>query len=241
MHINILTIFKDMVQTVLGTSILARATANGTLSFEVIDIRDFSLDKHKKTDDYPFGGGAGLTMTAQPIFDAFAYVEQKYGKTLRVYMSPQGKVLDVSTTKRLSTHSAITLLCGHYEGVDQRVLDVCIDEEMSIGNYILTGGELPALVLCDAVARFVPGVIEQSAHEDESLYEGFLEAPQYTRPAVFRELPVPEVLLGGHHAKIAQWKRQQAVITTAKKRPELLQQATLTPEEQKIVQSIIEP
>lgn len=221
MKIDILTLFPEMFDGVLSASILGRAQQSGILSIETHDIRAFADNKHRKTDDYPFGGGAGLVMMAQPIFDCMESVcggERPH----RIMLTPRGKLLTSERAKELSKLDRIVLLCGHYEGVDERV-NMLIDEEISIGDYVLTGGELPAMVLIDCLSRFIPGVLgsEESA-EDESHANGLLEYPQYTRPASFRGLDVPEILLNGHHANIAKWRHEQAMDKTRKMRPCLL-------------------
>ena len=221
MRIDILTLFPEMFGNVLGASILGRAQAGGILDVRTHNIRDYADNKHRKTDDYPFGGGAGLVMMAQPIFDCMAAV---CGADMphRILLTPRGKLLTSERAKELSKLDRIVLLCGHYEGVDERV-NTLIDEEISIGDYVLTGGELPAMVLIDCLSRFIPGVLgsEQSA-EDESHANGLLEYPQYTRPASFRGLDVPEILLNGYHAKIEAWRHEQALEKTRQVRPCLL-------------------
>ena len=208
----------------LSTSILGRARETGLLDVALFNIRDFTEDRHRRVDDYPFGGGAGMVMTPQPIFDAMAEAMKRHPQgALRVYLSPQGETLTNTLARTLSEQSDLVLLCGHYEGVDQRVMDALIDREISIGDYVLTGGELPALVLIDAVSRFVPGVLgNDSAHEDESFEGGLLEYPQYTRPAEFRGMAVPEVLLSGHHANITQWRKEKSLSKTRENRPDLM-------------------
>ena len=221
MKIDILTLFPEMFDGVMNASILGRAKASGILSIETHDIRAYADNKHKKTDDYPFGGGAGLVMMAQPIFDCMAAVCGD-DHPHRILLTPRGKLLTSERAKELSKLDRLVLLCGHYEGVDERV-NTLIDEEISIGDYVLTGGELPAMVLIDCLSRFIPGVLgsEESA-EDESHANGLLEYPQYTRPASFRGLAVPEILLNGHHANIKKWRREQAMEKTREMRPCLL-------------------
>ena len=229
MRIKVFTLFPEMLRPMLGASILGRAIAAGHLQVELIDIREYSADKHRNTDDYPFGGGAGMVMSAQPIVDAFAanLPEDFCGK--RVYLSPRGRTLTQKVVEELSKEKELVLLCGHYEGVDQRALDQVIDEELSIGDYVLTGGELGALVVIDTVSRLIPGVLgSEESSEDESFSTGLLEYPQYTRPADFRGEKVPEVLLGGNHADIVAWRREQSLDLTLRRRPELLQTAPLT-------------
>ena len=221
MKIEILTLFPEMFDGVLSASILGRAQASGVLSIETHDIRAYTDNKHRKTDDYPFGGGAGLVMMAQPIFDCMAAV-QGNEPAHRILLTPRGKLLTSERARELASFERLILLCGHYEGVDERV-NAIIDEEISIGDYVLTGGELPAMVLVDCVSRFIPGVLgsEESA-QDESHAAGLLEYPQYTRPASFRGMDVPEILLNGHHANIAKWRRAQAMEKTRATRPCLL-------------------
>lgn len=221
MRIDILTLFPEMFSS-LNCSILGRARQKNLIDINVVNIRDFSADKHKKCDDYPFGGGAGMVMMAQPICDAFDSLE-KTDETLRIYMSPKGRKLDQKLVRELSERKHLILLCGHYEGVDQRAIDLNIDMEVSIGDYVLTGGEYPAMVLIDAVARYVPDVLgsEQST-EDESFSDNLLEYPQYTRPQNFRGLEVPEVLVSGNHGKVDEWRRKLKVEITKRNRPDLL-------------------
>lgn len=221
MKIDILTLFPEMFDGVMNASILGRAKASGILSIETHDIRAYADNKHRKTDDYPFGGGAGLVMMAQPIFDCMAAVCGEE-KPHRILLTPRGKLLTSERAKELSKFDRLVLLCGHYEGVDERV-NTLIDEEISIGDYVLTGGELPAMVLIDCLSRFIPGVLgSEESVEDESHANGLLEYPQYTRPASFRGLDVPEILLNGHHANIAKWRHEQAMKKTREMRPCLL-------------------
>ena len=228
MRIKVFTLFPDMLRPMLAQSILGRAISAGLLQVELIDIRDYTLDKHRNTDDYPFGGGAGMVMSAQPIVDAFAANLPDPFTGRRIYLSPRGRTLTQRVVEELAREEELVLLCGHYEGVDQRALDAVIDEELSIGDYVLTGGELGALVVIDAVARLVPGVLgSDESSEDESFTTGLLEYPQYTRPADFRGGKVPEVLLGGNHADIVAWRREQSLVLTLERRPELLENAPL--------------
>ncbi len=229
MRIKVFTLFPEMLRPMLSQSILGRAVAAGLIEVQLIDIRDYSAEKHRNTDDYPFGGGAGMVMSAQPIVDAFAANLPPDFKGRRVYLSPRGRRLDQRIVEALAKEEELVLLCGHYEGVDQRALDAVIDEELSIGDYVLTGGELGALVVIDAVSRLVPGVLgSDESSEDESFTTGLLEYPQYTRPADFRGARVPEVLLGGNHADITAWRREQSLALTLQRRPELLDSAPLT-------------
>lgn len=223
MKIDILTLFPEMFAP-LKTSIIGKAVDGGILDIRITDIRQYTLDKHHKCDDYPFGGGAGMVMMPQPIFDAVNAVDPER-KSLRIYMSPKGKTLNMPIVKRLAGENCdLLLLCGHYEGVDQRVLDLCFDEEISIGDYVLTGGELPAMVLVDSVARYVDGVLgSESSVKEETFSENTLEYPQYTRPQIFEGIPVPEVLLSGHHANVEKWRKQQSAELTKRLRPDLLE------------------
>ena len=234
MKITILTIFPEMFESVLNSSILGRAREQGLIEVECVDIRPFSTLKHKNTDDYPFGGGAGMVMLAQPIMDAMAHVTGESFSGRRIYMGPRGTTLTTAKARELAKEEHLVLLCGHYEGVDQRALDACIDEEISIGDYILTGGELAAMVLTDAVSRFIPGVLGSGeSAEEESFSDGLLEYPQYTRPREIGGMEVPEILLSGDHAKIRAWRRQESLRATKKFRPDLLEKAALTDKEKK--------
>lgn len=228
MKIKVFTLFPEMLRPMLAQSILGRAIARGLIDVQLIDIRDYTQDKHRRADDYPFGGGAGMVMAAQPIVDAFAANLPADFRGRRVYLSPRGRTFTQKVAEELAREDELALLCGHYEGVDQRALDRVIDEEISIGDYVLTGGELGALVVIDAVARLVPGVLgSDESPEDESFTTGLLEYPQYTRPAEFRGAAVPEVLLGGNHADIAAWRREKSLEITLARRPELLETAPL--------------
>ena len=219
MRVDILTLFPEMFAP-LKESIIGRASDEGKVQINIIDIRDYTLDKHRKCDDYPFGGGAGMLMMAQPIFDAIEAIDPER-RALRVYMSPKGKRFEQKMVAKYLKYDRIILLCGHYEGVDQRVLDECIDEELSIGDYVLTGGELPAMVVTDAICRYVDGVLAGDSLKDESFTDNLLEYPQYTRPQNFRGHKVPKVLVSGNHALVDKWRREQAELLTAKKRPDL--------------------
>ena len=246
MTIDILTIFPEMFESVLSASILGRARQQGLIEIEAVDIRPFSASKHKNTDDYPYGGGAGMLMMAQPIAACMRAVCEKRGALCldgpargdntgvrRIYLSPRGVPFTQKLAQELAGEEHLILLCGHYEGVDQRVLDRYVDLEISIGDYVLTGGELGAMVIADCVARLIPGVLgsEESSRDESFSDAGLLEYPQYTRPRCFEGMEVPQVLLNGDHAKIAAWRREQAILTTQKRRPELLEQASLTEQE----------
>lgn len=230
MRIDILTLFDDMCDHVMRESILGRAQNKGVLDVHCHQIRDYTLNKQKQVDDYPYGGGQGMVMNAQPIADCFRAVCNEIGDRPHfIYMSPQGSVLTQEKAKELAEKPNLCVLCGHYEGVDERVLDALVDEQISIGDYVLTGGELPALVLVDCVSRMVPGVLsEEACFTDESHFSGLLEYPQYTRPAEWEGRAVPEVLLSGHHANIEVWRRQQSLERTLKHRPDMLEKAELT-------------
>ena len=239
MKITILTIFPEMFESVLNSSILGRAREQGLIEVECVDIRPFSDRKHKNTDDYPFGGGAGMVMLAQPIMDAMASVTGEDFRGKRIYMGPRGTTLTTAKARELAREEHLVLLCGHYEGVDQRALDACIDEEISIGDYILTGGELAAMVLTDCVARFIPGVLGSAeSPEEESFSDGLLEYPQYTRPRELRGKEVPEILLSGDHAKIRAWRRVESLRATKRFRPDLLEAAELTDKEKRMLEEL---
>lgn len=218
-----MTLFPEMCEAVLETSIIGRARKKGCIDINCIQIRDYSMDKHRRVDDAPYGGGTGMVMQTQPIYDCYQALCSTLGaKPHVIYMSPQGKVLTQERVKELSAMENIAILCGHYEGVDERIIEEIVDEEISIGDYVLTGGELPALVLADAVARMLPGVLaNDDAYTLESHFNGLLEYPQYTRPPVWHEKEVPEVLLSGHHANIIRWQRNQALKRTRERRPDL--------------------
>ncbi len=220
MKITILTLFPEMFTPLFG-SIVGRGVKEGKLTIETVNIRDYTENKQKKCDDYPFGGGAGLVMTAQPIGSAIEAVDPDH-KALRIYLSPKGKVFKQEMVYSLVEREHIVLLCGHYEGIDQRAIDLFIDEELSIGDYVLTGGELPAMVVADCVARYVDGVLSPESLVQESFSENLLEYPHYTRPVEYRGLTVPEVLRSGNHAEIDKWRREQSVAITKKNRPDLL-------------------
>lgn len=243
MRIDVLTLFPEMFGPVIGGSILGRAAEKGIIDVRLTDIRDFSNDKHNKADDYPFGGGGGMVMMPDPIFGAMESVGAADRKV--IYMSPRGKILDAEKIRELSEMDGFVILCGHYEGVDQRVLDYWDAEEVSIGDYVLTGGELPAMVLIDSVARLLPDVLgnENSALE-ESVYSGLLEHPQYTKPREYRGLKVPEVLLNGNHKLIDLWKFRQALLLTKERRPDMFrdfigQEHELSKDERKVLEEIM--
>ena len=239
MTVEILTIFPGMFESVLSASILGRAREQGLLEIQLTDIRPFSASKHKNTDDYPFGGGAGMVMMAQPIQDAMASARGRHPGARRIYLGPRGRKLTTALARELAREQELILLCGHYEGVDQRALDACIDEEISIGDYILTGGELAAMVLTDCVSRFIPGVLGSAeSPEEESFSDGLLEYPQYTRPRDLDGSCVPEVLLSGDHAKIRAWRRRESLAATARLRPDLLASAKLDDRDLKVLKEL---
>ena len=239
MTVDILTVFPEMFESVFSASILGRAREQGLLDIRLTDIRAFSAAKHKNTDDYPFGGGAGMVMTAQPILDAMAAVSASLPNARRIFLGPRGRKLTSALARELAAEESLILLCGHYEGVDQRALDACIDEEISIGDYILTGGELAAMVLTDCVARFIPGVLGcAESPEEESFSDGLLEYPQYTRPRDLDGRLVPEVLLNGDHAKIRAWRRRESLRATLRFRPDLLETADLSPDDLKMLKEL---
>lgn len=223
MKFDVLTLFPETFELVMNESIIGRAQQNNLIEIKAHNIRDYSANKHKKVDDYPFGGGNGMVMACQPVFDAFAAVTKDLQYKPRViYMSPQGKVLTQELAKELSQEQHLVLLCGHYEGIDERIIEEIVDEEISIGDYVLTGGELPAMVLIDCVSRLIPGVLSsEGSFSDESHFNGLLEYPQYTRPADYEGKLVPDVLLSGHHANIEKWRHEQSIERTRIKRPDL--------------------
>lgn len=243
MKIDILTLFPEMF-TAVTSSILGKAGEKGILDIRLTNIRDYSMDKHKKADDYPFGGGAGMVLLAEPVFGALEAAEAKEKRCL--YMSPRGKLLNQELIQQLAREEELVILCGHYEGVDQRILDYWHMEEVSIGDYVLTGGELPAMVLIDSVARMIPDVLSSSHSAlDESVYSGLLEYPQYTKPRTYRDMEVPEVLVSGNHKKIHLWKLEQSLLLTKERRPDLFREFlskgdTLSKEEKKILEKILE-
>ena len=232
MKFNVLTLFPEMFSA-LDESIIGRGKEKGLIDINLINIRDFSKNKHKKVDDTPYGGGAGMVMEPTVVYDAYCSVKEPNAKV--IYMSPQGKTLNQQMVQYLAKEENIILLCGHYEGIDQRVIDEIVDEEISIGDYVLTGGELPAMVLIDSVSRYVKGVLKEDSVQEESFTNGLLEYPQYTRPEVFLGKRVPEVLLSGHHENIKEWRRNQSIINTYLKRPDLLKEIKLSDKEQKIL------
>ena len=249
MNFHILTLFPDMVEQGLNTSIIGRAKDRGLLSIEAVNIRDYAFNKHQSVDDYPYGGGAGMLMQAEPIYQCYKAVCEKAGISLDdpqakrprvVYLSPQGETFSQKMAEELAGEEELVLLCGHYEGVDERVLEEIVTDYVSIGDYVLTGGELPAMVMVDAISRLVPGVLHNDVSaEFESFQDNLLEYPQYSRPETWHGKQVPSILLSGHHANIEKWRREQSIIRTAQKRPDLLKEAVLSEKERKFLDEYI--
>ena len=237
MKFDILTLFPEMFNS-LKESIIGRAEKNKAISINLVNIRDFSTDKHKHVDDMPYGGGAGMVIKPDVVYDAFNSVKSENAKV--IYLSPKGKTLCQDKVESLAKEEHLILLCGHYEGIDQRVIDKIVDEEISIGDYVLTGGEIPAMVLIDSVSRYIDGVLNKESIEDESFSNGLLEYPQYTKPDNFEGEKVPEVLLSGHHENIRKWRRQKSLEVTYMKRPELLENLNLTNEDKKYLENLKE-
>ncbi len=237
MRIDILTLFPEMCETVMSESIIGRARAAGKVEIVCTNIRDFSGNKWNKVDDTPYGGGMGMIMAADPIYNCYkSLYSEDEPKPHLIYMSPKGKTFDQKKAVELSRLDRVVLLCGHYEGIDQRVIDEIVDEELSVGDYVLTGGELPALTVADAVCRMLPGVLSGDlCFEEESHFDGLLEYPQYTRPPVWHDRQVPEILLSGNHGKIADWRRVKAMETTIERRPDMLKQEDLSPKDIKLI------
>lgn len=249
MNFYILTLFPEMVSAGLNTSIIGRAAGRGLLSIRTVNIRDYAFNKHQSVDDYPYGGGAGMLMQAEPVYLAYEAVtesivkrrqeagEDGTGKKPRVvYLSPQGTVFSQGMAQELAREEDLIFLCGHYEGIDERVLEEIVTDYVSIGDYVLTGGELPAMVMVDTISRLVPGVLHNgSSAESESFQDNLLEYPQYSRPEVWHGKRVPEVLLSGHHANIKKWKREQSILRTKERRPDLLERCELTEEERRLL------
>lgn len=240
MRIDILTLFPDMCKAVYSESIIGRALSKGIIEINTHNIRDYSKDKHRRVDDTPYGGGMGMLMQAQPIYDCYMDVCSNLSEKPHViYLSPKGHVLNQGKVTELSGYNNLVLLCGHYEGIDERVLEEIVDEEISIGDYVLTGGELPALVLIDSVARMIDGVLpNEEAFACESLYNGLLEHPQYTKPYEWNGKKVPDVLISGHHANIEKWKREQSILQTYNKRPELIDEDSLSKNDIKFLRTL---
>ena len=233
MNYHVLTLFPEMIENGMNTSITGRAITKGLLSLEAINIRDFAFNKHQKIDDYPYGGGAGMLMQAEPVYLSYESIAERIGRKPRViFLTPQGKTFNQDMAKEFALEEDLVFLCGHYEGIDERVLEEIVTDYVSIGDYVLTGGELPAMVMMDSISRMVPGVLNnQESGETESFSGNLLEYPQYSRPEEWHGKKVPEVLLSGHHANVDKWRREQSIIRTAKWRPDLLPKADLTNKE----------
>ncbi len=240
MHYHVLTLFPEMIEQGLHTSIIGRAIAAGTITLSAVNIRDYAGNRYGKVDDYPYGGGAGMVMQAEPVYQACQAVAEKIGRKPRViYLTPQGQTFSQAMVEDFAKEEALVFLCGHYEGIDERVLEEVVTDYVSIGDYVLTGGELPAMVMIDAISRFVPGVLsnEESA-QFESFQDNLLEYPQYSRPAVWRGKEVPPILLSGHHANVEIWRRQQSILRTWQRRPELLEEAQLSKKERQYLEEL---
>lgn len=250
MNFHVLTLFPEMIENGLNTSITGRAIESGLISLNAINIRDFSQDKHNRVDDYPYGGGAGMVIQAEPVYKAYGYMvnhikiskenQETFKKPRVIYVTPQGEVFNQNMAQELANEEELIFLCGHYEGVDERVLEMIVTDNISIGDYVLTGGELPAMVMIDAISRLVPGVLNNEASSQfETFHDNLLEYPQYTRPEVFMGKKVPEVLLSGHHANIEAFRRQEAILRTYERRPDLLENAKLSEEEREYLTRLI--
>ena len=236
MNFHVLTLFPEMIENGMNTSITGRAITKGLLTLEAVNIRDYAFNKHQKVDDYTYGGGAGMLMQAEPVYLAYEAIAEKAGKRPRVvYLTPQGQVFNQQMARDMAKEEDLVFLCGHYEGIDERVLEEIVTDYVSIGDYVLTGGELPAMVLVDAISRMVPGVLKnQESGETESLEGNLLEYPQYSRPEVWREKAVPPILLSGNHQKVDEWRREQSILRTKERRPDLFERAELSEKERKI-------
>ena len=240
MKYHVLTLFPELIEYGLSTSIIGRAVNDGIIGIDVVNIRDHSKDRHHSVDDYVYGGGAGMLMQAQPVYDAYRSIVPEGKKARCIFLTPQGRVFNEEIARELAQEEELVFLCGHYEGVDERVLERIVTDNISIGDYVLTGGELPALVVIDAVSRFIPGVLhnEESA-EDDSFKHGLLECPQYSRPEIWEGEAVPPILLSGDHKKVDEWRRRQSVIRTLERRPELLEGAELTEDEKDFIKNYL--
>lgn len=235
----VLTLFPEMINQTLSHSVIGRAIKEDIIGIDAVDIRDFSKDKHRHVDDYPYGGGAGMVMQPQPVYDAYNSVRDKAGDMRVIYLTPQGRKFDQSMAEDFAKEKNLMLLCGHYEGIDERVIEEIVTDEVSIGDFVLTGGEIAAVTIIDAVSRLIPGVLgKEESFENESFTDGLLEYPQYTRPPVFLDKPVPDILLSGHHANIDKWRREKSLERTYNKRPDLLENANLSDKDKKLLNSI---
>ena len=240
MNFHVLTLFPEMILQGLGTSIIGRAISKGSISLEAVNIRDYTLNKHKKVDDYPYGGGAGMVMQPGPVYRSYESVVERIGYKPRViYLTPQGKVFNQSMAEEFAKEEDLVFLCGHYEGIDERVLEMIVTDHVSIGDYVLTGGELPSMVMIDAISRLVPGVLNNNVSaEFETFNDNLLEYPQYTRPEEFMGEKVPPILLSGNHPKVDQWRREQSILRTMERRPDLMEEANLTKEDMKFIKTL---
>ena len=241
MKFHVLTLFPETIEQGFHSSITGRAMEKGLLQLDAVNIRDYAVNKHMRVDDYPYGGGAGMVMQAEPVYRCYEAVKEKIGRDVRViYLTPQGRVFNQKMAEEFAAEEDLIFLCGHYEGIDERVLEEIVTDPVSIGDYVLTGGELPSLVMMDAISRLVPGVLgNDMSAVGESFADSLLEYPQYSRPAVWRDKEVPEVLLSGHHANVDAWRREQSVIRTAKWRPDLLETAQLSKKERIMAEKIL--
>lgn len=243
MQFYIMTLFPEMVMNGLNTSIIGRAMSKELLSIEAVNIRDYAFNKHHSVDDYPYGGGAGMLMQAEPVYQCYKAIEEKSSSDKKprvIYLSPQGKTFNQTMAEEFAKEEELVFLCGHYEGIDERVLEEIVTDYVSIGDYVLTGGELPAMIMIDAISRLIPGVLHNNVSaEFESFQDNLLEYPHYSRPKTWHDKKVPPVLLSGHHVNIEKWRREQSVIRTAKNRPDLLEKAELTAKEKKLAEEIL--
>ncbi len=240
MKFFVLTLFPEMILNGLNHSMIKRAVGNGIINIECVDIRDFANNKHNQVDDYPYGGGAGMVIKPQPVFDAYQSIKERVKKGCRVvYMTPQGKTFNQSIAEEFSKEEELIILCGHYEGIDERVIEEIVTDEISIGDFVLTGGELPAMAIIDSVSRLIPKVLnKEESFQDESFSNNLLEYPQYTRPIEFNGKKVPDVLLSGHHANVDKWRREKSLERTFKKRPELLEKSELSKKDYEFLKKI---
>lgn len=237
MVFHVMTLFPEMVSQMLNQSILKRASENNFININAVNIRDFSLSKHKNVDDYPYGGGAGMVMSAEPVIRCYDYIKENSHAKRVIYLTPQGQVFNQKMAEELAVEEELIFLCGHYEGIDERALSMIVTDNVSIGDYVLTGGELPAMVMIDVISRLLPGVLHNNiSAEFETFNDNLLEYPQYTRPENFMGINVPEVLLSGHHANIEKWRREQSIIRTIERRPDLMEKAVLSSKEKELYQ-----